>query len=299
MKPHSPELLTLFRGRQFFQVDLYRITLAEGGAILRYCSGDADVTGDGELFSAGGQVGPYFDRTDQKSKCSWRVGTETDSLTFAVIPYNALVGGAAFLDACQLGIFDGATVELLQANMPTYNDTRVGLVRKFKGIVSNPNPISQSGVTFNVSSMKTRLNQQLPRHLYQSSCVNNLGDNACGVNLAGFRETTTAGGGSTASTVVATNVVGAAPAGLYNLGTIEFLSGVLTGTIRTIRTCGSGAGASITLLNPLPSAPIAGVSFRLTQGCDHSLAGVNGCPKFANTARYRGQNYIPQPVTAI
>ncbi len=303
MKPVSPELLTLFATRRYFQVDLWKIDLANGGGRLLYTNGDVDVTGDGELYSAGGQTGPYFDRSGSKAKCSWRVGTEVDTLTFDVIPGAAMIGSLPFLQACYEGIFDGAKVQLLQANMPTYGDTRVGLIRKFIGLIAQPDPIGQSFVTFTVNSKKQLLNQQLPRNVYESGCLNNLGDTACGVNINAFKENCAAAAGCTPNKIVAANVAGNAPAGLYNLGMVLITSGALNGNKRTVRTCGAGANANITLLNPLPGALGVGDTFTLYQGCDKSLTGVNGCPKFYNATnvalRYRGQPFIPQPVVGV
>lgn len=301
-KPHSPELLTLFGTRRFFQVDLYKITLADGGGVLRYTNGDIDVTGDGQVYSAGGQTGPYFDRSDSKSKCSWRVGTEVDTLTFDVIPSLAMIGNITFLEACYTGIFDGAQVQLLQANMPTYGDTRVGLIRKFTGRIAQPDPIGQSFVTFTVNSKKQYLNQQLPRTIYEAGCLNNLGDSACGVAINSFKENCVAAAGGTAAKIVAANVATSSPAGLYNLGMVLITSGNLSGNMRTVRTCGSGVNANITLLNPLPGALTAGDTFTLYQGCDKSYTGANGCPKFwgaAANVHHRGQPFVPQPALAV
>jgi hypothetical protein len=87
----------------------------------------------------------------------------------------------------------------------------------------------------------------------------------------------------------------------YNLGKISFTSGVLNGQSRMIRASiyNSGSSASITVSTPFPAAPSTGDSFRIYQGCDKSWAGTNGCPKFSNTARFRGFPFVPQPVTAL
>ena len=75
MKPASPALIALLASRQFYAVDLYTFSLA-GGGVLRYTTGDADVTANGNRYSAGGTTGPYFDRKGNRAKCRWKTGIE-------------------------------------------------------------------------------------------------------------------------------------------------------------------------------------------------------------------------------
>lgn len=298
MKPTSPELLALLASRQFYAADLWTITLIGGGTVLRYTSGDADISANGFAFSAGGQIGPYFDRTDNKAKCSWGVGTDVDTLSVDIIPGAATVLGGAFLTACRQGVFDGADVRLDRAFMPTYGDTSRGVVPYFQGRVAEID-LGRSLSTWTINSYTELLNLQFPRNLAMSSCMNNLGDTACTVNLNSFKSTGTCGAGATTSQITAT-LGGSFGAGTFDFGTMTFTSGALNGYTATIRQAGlSGTTATIKLMGFLPSAPANGDTFNIFYGCNKDPTDSNGCPKFSNIVHFRGFPFIPQPVLAV
>src|SRR5579863_246653 len=127
MKPASTALINLLATRQFFTADLYQFALAGGGE-LNYCGGDKDIIWNGITYSAGGVVGPYFDRKDNKAKCHWKIGVEVDTLVFDVLPGAATVLGEPFLQAVHAGQFDGAELMLERAYMPVYGDASRGTV---------------------------------------------------------------------------------------------------------------------------------------------------------------------------
>lgn len=296
MKPVSAELLALLATRQFYVADLYTFSGGNlGASVLRYCGGDQSLSANGNLYPAGGVTGPYFDRQDNKAKCHWKVGVAVDTLVFDVIPGSATLFGVSFLAALHNGVMDGAELLLERAYMPAYGDLTRGTVRYFAGLVAEID-FGRSVATFSVNSHLELLNLQLPRNLYQPSCVNNLGDTACGVNLASYMTTGTVQSGSTSALVLAT-ISGSFASGTFDLGKIVFTSGALDGLSATVKACAFGSPASIQLLAYLPGAPAAGDSFDLFYGCDKSDGG-NGCAKFANTARYRAQRLVPQPATA-
>jgi uncharacterized phage protein (TIGR02218 family) len=297
MKPTSPELLALLKSRQFYVADLYTFTLANGAGTLRYCSGDRDVTWNGILYPCTGQTGPFFDRTDNKAKCHWKIGTDVDQLVFDVLPGNAQLFGVPFLVAVRNQVFRGATMTLDRAFMATYGNTSVGTVFMFGGRISKVEA-GRSIATFTVNSWLDLLNQQFPRNLYQYNCVNNLGDGTCGVNLASYTTTGVAAAAGSTPAVISANVSNPTT-GYYDTGVVTFTSGALAGLSRSVRQCVFGSPGSIVLLAPFPGAPAVGDTFNISAGCDKTYAGPNGCAKFANQNRYRGFNFIPQPTTAV
>ena len=291
MKPASTALQILLASRQFFAADLYTFTLI-GGSVLRYCSGDRDITAGGNLFTA---QGPRIDRKDNKAKCHWKTGVEVDTLIFDVIPQASdMVNGQAFLSACVQGVFDGAELELERAFMATYGDTSVGTVLLFAGRVAEIDA-GRAGATFSISSHLELLNLQLPRNLWQPGCVNSLGDPSCGVDLASYAVAGGAAAGSSASVVAASL---AQPTRYFDQGKIAFTSGANAGLTRSVKSWLAGSPGSIALLAPLPNAPAAGDGFTIYPGCDKTLGG-NGCAKFANTARFKGYPFVPTPDTAV
>jgi uncharacterized phage protein (TIGR02218 family) len=269
-------------------------------ATLYYCSGDRDITVDGITYLCGksltgGQGGPFFG-VNTKFALHQKIGLETDTITFDVIPGDGQVFGEPFLSACQDGTFDGATVQIDRAFMPTYGNVAAGIVNVFTGRVGEVDA-GRSVATFMANSWMELLNQVLPRNVYQASCVNNLGDNMCGVHLESYAQNFTILAGSTKAVLLIGSTAGSgAP---YQLGKVIVQTGLLAGLSRSVRACAfSGGTGTVTLLGPLPSAPAVGDSVRLYYGCDKSQ-GAQGCPKFANIANFRGFPYIPQPVTAV
>jgi len=296
-KPISSLLASmLLTDSNIFVADCYTFTLY-GGGVLRYCAGDQDLTVNGVLFPCGGvKIGPYFATPKNPAKAHWGLGTGTDTLTFDVIPGSATVGGQAFLVACQQGAFDGAILKLQRLFMPTYGDTRRGPITIFQGRVAEVDA-GRSLATFMVNSFAELLDQQFPRNLYQPGCVNNLGDTGCGVNLAALGVAGTALTGSTAA-IISANLA-TTPTGEFNQGKVTFTSGVLNGMSRTVKSGVAGAPGTISLLFPFPSAPANGDTFTIYPGCNKSFGDSNGCPKFSNTARWRGADRIPEAATAV
>lgn len=295
MKPVSPELLALMASRQFYAADLYTISLV-GGPTLYYCGGDQSLSANGNLYTAGGQIGPYFDRKDNKAKVTQTVGVQADTLVVDVIPGSATVLGAPFLEAVRNGTFDAAEFMLERVYMPTYGDTRRGTIRWFVGRVAEIDA-GRSVATFSVNSHKELLNLQMPRNLYQAGCVNSLGDPSCGVNLASYSTSGTIQAGSSDHTLLAA-ISGSFGAGTFDQGSMTFTSGALAGYTAGIKSVAFGSPSAIYLMGYLPDAPSAGDSFTIYYGCDKSLDS-NGCPKFSNQARFRGFPFVPQPSTAV
>lgn len=296
MKPASLELLALLQSRQFYVADLYTFTLA-GGGVLRYCSGDQTLVANGFTYTAGGATGPYFDRRDNKAKCHWKVGIEVDTLVFDVLPGSATVLGQPFLQAVHAGQFDGAEVVLERAFMPSYGDTSRGTIVYFVGRVAEIDA-GRSIATFSVSSHLELLNLQLPRNLFQSGCVNNLGDAACGVSLVSFAVSGSVTSVANSTIQVATTTVGGQAPGYFQLGKIAFTSGGNSGLTRSIASYNPTNGG-LTFANPFPVVPSQGDAFRVFPGCDKTYNGPNGCPKFNNVARFKGFPFVPVPETAL
>lgn len=295
-KPISPQLARLLAiDSDLYEADVYDFTLTNGGT-LRYTNADSDLTVNAKVYSAGGiQFGPYIDTDGNRGSTRWALGTQTDSLNFDVLPGSATINGQPFLEACQQGVFDNALLKKQRLFMPTFGDTRRGPITIFVGRVADVD-IGRSKATFSVNSFLELLELDFPRNLYQAGCVNNLGDSACGVNLAALAVACVV----TTSTLEQINAnLAVAPAGQFNQGKVTFTSGALSGISRTVKLATAGAPGTITLLFPLPSTPAPGDTFNIYPGCDKTFSGTNGCAKFANQARWRGEDKIPIAETAV
>ncbi len=300
MKTASAALQALLATSQFAAADLYTFTLA-GGQALRWTGFDTDVIANGNSFASGAQGGPFFDRQDNKAKCHWKIGVEVDTLVFDVMPGSASVNGLPFLEACRLGVFDGAELQLERAFLaPPAGGlyppvaASAGTVVLFVGRVAEVD-LGRSLATFNVNSHLELLNLNLPRNLFQSGCVNSLYDAACGVSRASYAVAGTAAGGSSPSLVNATL---AQASGWFDQGSIGFTSGPNAGFARTVKSYIAGSPGTLALIAPFPFAPAPGDSFTAYPGCDKTN-GAGGCAKFANTARFKGFPFVPIPETAV
>lgn len=304
MKTASPALQALLATNQFTVADLYTFTLV-GGQALRWTSFDTDVIANGNTFASGGQGGPFFDRQDNKAKCHWKVGVEVDTLIFDVVPGAATVNALPFLQACRLGVFDGAELQLERAFLaPGAPGTlsplvaSAGTVILFVGRVAEVD-LGRSLATFSINSHLELLNLQLPRNLFQSGCVNSLYDPACGVDRASYQVSASVSSWQPDFGVIATAYC-AAPTGWFDQGSIIFTSGPNDAFSRTVKASASDGASftNITTTQPFPFPPAAGDAFVLLPGCDKTL-GPGGCPKFNNTARFKGFPFVPVPETAV
>ena len=88
--------------------------------------------------------------------------------------------------------------------------------------------------------------------------------------------------------------------GFYDLGTIEFTSGVNNGITRTVKSYTKGefgALSSISLAVPLVTACSYLDTFNIYPGCNKSL---NVCTtKFANTDNFRAEPFVPAPESVV
>jgi hypothetical protein len=324
MKDATPELIALLATRQFYVVDLFVFTLIDG-TVLRYCGGDMDVQWNGNNYSCGGMTGPFFQkRGGNRGLCKWKLGVDVDTLQFDVIPGSGQIEGFDFLQACKLGLFDGAELDLYRAFTPEYNvfvnpaptveledgsgseglesggavqletipsSVVGGVVLIFPGRVVEID-CGRSLATFNINSHLELLTQQMPRNLYQPGCLNTLFDSACTLNSSSFAVSGTVGSGTTVSMI---NASLSQDTGYFNQGRIVFTSGDNDGFTRTIKSYTTGG--TINLLVPLPYTPSVSDTFTIYPGCDKTM--TTCATKFSNIANFRGQPFIPAPETGV
>lgn len=295
MKTISAPLQALFDTRKFQYCGLYQVDLVTGGS-LYYCSGDVDIFWSAQTYSCGGTTGPFLERDGNKAKMHQKIGVEVDTLTFDIIPGAATVQGQPFLTACRQGAFDGADVTYSGAYWPqqAYANpiTPTGIVVKFAGRVAEVD-FSRSLVSFTVNSHLELLNQNMPRNLWQSGCVNTLYDASCTLLQSSFQTSGTVSSGSTASSINATL---AQATGYFDLGILTFTSGANNGVSRTVKTYTNGSPSTASLIAPFPNVPVPGDTFHIYPGCDKAQATCAN--KFNNLVNFRGFPFVPTMETA-
>jgi uncharacterized phage protein (TIGR02218 family) len=160
----------------------------------------------------------------------------------------------------------------------------------FKGRLGVIDEIGRTSAKLTVNSDLVLLDIDMPRNVYQPTCLHTLYDSGCTLVKNAFGTNGTVGSSSTASVI---NWSGASTN--FQQGSITFTSGVNAGVTATV---GSAvAGTSITLLYPLESAPATGDGFTIYYGCDHTPGTCQA--KFNNLANFRGFPFVPPPQMAV
>lgn len=284
MKSASAPLIELLgSGRSFMMADCYTFTLASG-TVLRYTSFDITLSHGGTTWSA---VGPVIERGNTRTV----IGLEVDTLDLKTSPRDTdLIGAQSWFQAACSGTLDGAKVTLQRAFLET-PPTVIGLLTMFVG---NVGPISIDRMTIEKTSNSPLelLNIKLPRNLYQSSCLHTLFDTGCALSPAAFAVAGAVGGAPTRTGFTAT--LGEA-VGWFDLGALQFTSGALSGTRRSVK---RWTGGEFVLLNPLPIAPTIGDTFTAWPGCDRLKATCESA-KFDNVVNFKGYPFVPVPETAL
>lgn len=260
------------------------------GTTARYTSADADLTipnPDNRVFVRGPLI--------KRGRIRQTVGLSVDNLSLDLEPraFEAAVmfGAQTLLSAAQNGTLRGAT---LQIERLVFDESNVfkGRWIEFAGTLAVKS--TQGGkIKCDVLSELNLLDKPMPPDVYQAQCKNTLFDAGCGLNRAAWRVAGTVsivGTGLTAKSGFGSAL--AQPAGWFEQGTVQFLTGANAGVKRTVKGFASGA---FTFALPWPQAIAVSDTFEAYPGCARNQA-VCGS-KFANVIRFRGEPYIPQPET--
>ena len=294
MKPTTAELTSLLASRQYVMAKLFTFTLIDG-TVLRYTSGDQNITSGSTLYSAGGETGPYFEKEGNRANGHWSVGLGADTLNIDVLPGSSTVNSVAFTTAARAGHFDGAAFQMDYAFMPVYGTIQNGCqIVIFKGRVAEV-AADRNIVSFKINDYRELLNQSMPREVFAATCANTLYDASCTVNPNSFSNATAAQNGGTQDTILC-----ALPqaTGYYDLGKITFTSGANTGFSYGVSSWTQGSPGILRLVGPVPLTIVTGDVFTAFAGCDRTT-GSGGCTKFANIDNFRGFPYVPPPETAV
>lgn len=278
----SPEHLALLASRVFFATDLYEFTLLDGSA-LRYAPGGLAVSWEGQTFQAGA---PLFERGEVMRVA----GLEADSLTLKVFPREGnMLLGLPWAEAVANGALDGAKCVLWRAHSAMPGGPVVGAVRLFGGDVGEVEVGITDGISIPVQSELAVLDRKIPRAVFQPGCDRTLFDAGCGLARAAHQVTGAMQAGSDSSRIL----TGLASADVYSGGELRVITGASAGARRTIKRHESGG--VLVLAYPLPRGVTAGDSYQLWPGCNGTYT---ACEAFGNTARFRGEPFVPAPETA-
>jgi uncharacterized phage protein (TIGR02218 family) len=295
MKPAPPALISYLNAAraspdaQLLMADAFLFTL-QGGATLAYTNIDVTFTYAGITYLANSIL---VDGLKYKAA----VGLEADQqqITIAARSTDTISGGAPFLQALRDGSFDGCEIVRYRVFFSDrLGGTAVGAAMLFKGRLGNIDEIGRTSAKLTVNSDLVLLDIDMPRNMYQPTCLHTLYDSGCKLSKTStspsFSNSGTVGAGSTASIIYWSGANAN-----FAQGTITFTSGVLSGVTATVGAVVNGS--SLNLINPLQSVPAAGDGFTVFFGCDHTLATCQA--KFNNLVNFRGFPYVPPPQMAI
>jgi uncharacterized phage protein (TIGR02218 family) len=123
-----------------------------------------------------------------------------------------------------------------------------------------------------------------------AACRADFGDARCQASLATWRDTYTLASVTDARTLVLTGPAQITAPATYANGLLEVMDGPAAGLQMEVRSWTSGT-LTLGLYLPLPIAPEAGDTVRVTTGCDKSLATCRDT--FANSINFQGEPHVP------
>lgn len=290
MKPASPALIAFLNevigshDGQLVMADAFLFALANGTQ-LAYTNSEITFAFGGVTY-----LGNNVLIDGLKYKAS--VGLEVDSQQVTVAARSTdLVGSAPFLQAMRNGAFDGAEVTRYRVFWSdVIGGTLVDGVILFKGRFGKIDKIGRTQAQFTVNSDLILLDIDMPRNLYQATCLHTTYDSGCTLVASAFTTDGTVGSGSTASVI---NWSGASLN--FQQGVLTFTSGVNDGVSCDVNS--AVASTSLTLGYPLQSVPASGDTFSVTCGDDHTPGTCKS--KFNNLVNFRGFPYVPPPQMSI
>ncbi|MGB6536639.1 MAG: DUF2163 domain-containing protein [Xanthobacteraceae bacterium] len=291
MKPASAALITYLNSARanpdvpLLMTDAFTFTLASG-LILRYTNADVTFTYNGNTY-----LGNSILVDGLKYKAAIGLEVDQQQITIAARPTDTITTGAPFLQALRDGSLDFSEIE---RDRIFFSDriggTAIGVVNLFKGRLGVINEIGRTTARLTVNSDLVLLDIDMPRNVYQPTCLHTLFDSGCALVKNAFGTSGAVGAGSAASII---NWSGASAN--FVQGSITFTSGVNAGVTATV---GSAvAGTSLTLLYPLESVPAPGDGFTVYFGCDHTPGTCQN--KFKNLQNFLGFPYVPPPQMAV
>jgi uncharacterized phage protein (TIGR02218 family) len=278
--------LALTGGVPLWSADLFTFTLSDGVTVFNWTNWDSDL-------SSGGTT--YLSRTPWLTRSTWNVSNtmEVPSLKVVLAALNAdFNSGAQIKTQIHDGLFDGAQFLMQRAFMPSPSDTAtLGTVTLFGGEVGGID-LTGNEAEITIHGMAFKLDQMVPRKVYQVSCNWAFCDVNCTLNRASFTSSFTVGSSPTVDFIP----WGTPPANpsLYIKGSIAITSGAGDGQRRTIANADS---TGVTPIYPFFIAPATGDSFTAFQGCDKTFGSGSGrsCTDRSNTQNYEGFEFVPPP----
>ena len=203
MKPASSALVTYLNNARanpdmpLIMADIFTFTMLSG-TILCYTNVDVTFTHNGNTYLANSILVDGL-----KYKASVGLEVDQQQITVAAMSTDTITGGAPFLQALRDGSFDGCEIERERVFFSdVIGGTAIGSVTLFKGRLGVIDEIrADQSAKLTVNSDLVLLDIDMPRNVYQPTCLHTLYDSGCTLVQNTFSSSGTAGSGSTASVI--------------------------------------------------------------------------------------------------
>ena len=283
-------IAALQSGRELAFADCFTLTLADG-TVARTTNAQYPVSvpqsGAPVLVFAAGDI--LIDGL--KLKQTVGVDIDEQQVDIAFKP-TSTIAGLPWPVAVREGRFDGATFDRARVVMaaPGMAPIANALVTMFHGEVATVDNIGRLSCRMTVKSMLNKLAIDMPRDIWQPSCLNTLYDGLCGLSKSANSASGTVGANPTLTFIPWSG----SAQDFYDQGTVTFEGGANVGISRTVR---QSTPAGLYLQRPLDYLPAAGDGFVVYKGCDKTTATCAG--RFNNLANFRGFPFVPPPELAM
>ena len=211
-----------------------------------------------------------------------RSAVSSDSaLSVSNLDVDGILSDDAITDADLLsGRWDFAEIRIFQVNRNDLTQ-QIKQRRGWFGIVT----VKENSFVVELRGLAQML-QSPAGKLYLASCRADLGDTACGVNVAALTVAATITSLTNNRVFTATSLTQAT--GFFVGGLVTFTSGLNAGLSMEVRSFASG---TITLQQPMPYEVVVSDTFTVYPGCDKSVAKCRDT--YNNIINFRGEPYVP------
>lgn len=235
------------------------------GVVLGFTSHDRDLTFDGLVYRATpGMVPSAIERRESLDPGNMDL---SGALTSSLITETDLLSGR----------WDGARLRVTAVNWADPGDSPLFLLRGELGSVESDGRSFTAELRGPATLLDAAVNEDT-----SPECRAELGDQRCRVDMSARR---------TLARVVSFDgmvLTVDRPAGDCGFGSLRWLDGANAGLMSAII---AASGAIVTLREPPPFVPGAGVMVALTEGCDKRFATC--VERFANAENFRGEPHLP------
>ena len=180
MKPASSALVTYLNNARanpdmpLIMADIFTFTMLSG-TILCYTNVDVTFTYNGNTYLANSILVDGL-----KYKASVGLEVDQQQITVAALSTDTITGGAPFLQALRDGSFDGCEIERDRVFFSdVIGGTAIGSVTLFKGRLGVIDEIGRTSAKLTVNSDLVLLDIDMPRNVYQPTCLHTLYDSGC------------------------------------------------------------------------------------------------------------------------